>query len=116
MLETAINTDLPGTLRAIVSRDVFAESGKEVMIPKGSRIIGTYNTGISRGQRRVMIVWTRLIRPDGLDIEIGSPGVDSLGRAGVEGDVDNKYAEIFSAAILTSVVTIGAATAAESAR
>ena len=113
VLETAINTDLPGTLRAIVSRDTYAESGREVMIPKGSRLIGTYNTGITRGQRRVLIVWTRLIRPDGLDIEIGSPGVDSLGRAGIEGMVDNKYAEIFSAAILTSTISIGAAVAAD---
>ncbi|NBX04099.1 MAG: TrbI/VirB10 family protein [Alphaproteobacteria bacterium] len=113
VLETAVNTDLPGSLRAIVSRDVYAESGREVMIPRGSRLIGTYNTGISRGQRRVMIIWTRLIRPDGLDIAIGSPGIDSLGRAGIEGVVDNKYSEIFSAAILTSAISIGAATAAD---
>jgi type IV secretion system protein VirB10 len=109
VLETAINTDLPGTLRAVVSRDVFAESGREIMIPKGSRLIGTYNTAVFRGQRRVFIVWTRLIRPDGLDIEIGSPGIDQLGRGGVEGMVDNKYSEIFSAAALTSVFDIGVA-------
>lgn len=115
VLETAINTDLPGTLRAIISRDIYAESGREVMIPKGTRLIGTYNTGINRGQRRVLIVWTRLIRPDGLDIMIGSPGVDSLGRAGLEGHVDNKYSEIFSAAILSSVISIGAAVAADAA-
>ncbi len=111
VMETAVNTDLPGTLRAIVSRDVYAESGREVMIPKGSRMIGTYNTGILRGQRRVLIIWTRLIRPDGLDIEIGSPGIDQLGRGGVEGIVDNKYSEIFSAALLTSVFNIGVAVA-----
>ncbi len=109
VLETAINTDLPGTLRAIVSRDTYAETGREVMIPKGSRLIGTYSTGVLRGQKRVMVVWTRLIRPDGLDIDIGSPGTDALGRGGVPGLVDNKYAEIFSAAILTSVIAIGIA-------
>jgi len=111
--ETAINTDLPGTLRAIVSRDVYAESGREVMIPKGSRLVGTYNTGVQRGQNRVMIIWTRLIRPDGVDLEIGSPGIDPLGRAGVVGNVDNKYSEIFSAAILTSVLDIGVAVAVD---
>ncbi|MEZ5691929.1 MAG: TrbI/VirB10 family protein [Rickettsiales bacterium] len=113
VLETAINTDLPGTIRAIVSRDTYAEAGRTVLIPKGSRLIGTYNTGILRGQKRVMIVWTRLIRPDGIDIQIGSPGVDGLGRGGVEGHVDNKYTEIFSAAILTTMITIGAAVAVE---
>lgn len=113
VLETAVNTDLPGTLRAIVSRDVYAESGRNIMIPKGSRLIGTYNTGITRGQKRVMIVWTRVIRPDGVDIAIGSPGTDSLGRGGVEGNVDNKYSEIFSSAILTSVLGIGVAVATD---
>lgn len=115
ILETAINTDLPGTLRAIVSRDVYAEAGKNILIPKGSRLIGTYNTGIMRGQKRVFVVWTRVIRPDGVDIMIGSPGVDALGRAGVEGLVDNKYMESFSAAILTSMISLGVAIIADNA-
>ena len=109
VLESAINTDLPGLIRGIVSRDVFAESGREILIPKGSRLIGTYNTGINRGQVRVLVIWTRLIRPDGIDIDIGSNAVDALGRAGVLGIADNKYSEIFSAAILTSVLDIGLA-------
>ncbi len=113
VLETAINTDLPGTLRAIVSHDIFAEHGTDVMIPKGSRLIGTYNTGILRGQDRVFIVWTRLIRPDGIDIQIGSPGIDAIGRAGVKGDVDNKFMEIFSGAVLTSALAFGAASVVE---
>lgn len=107
VMESAVNTDLPGPIRAIVSRDIYAESGRTVMIPKGSRLIGTYNSDIDRGQVRVLIVWTRLIRPDGLDIEIASPAVDALGRAGVRGIADNKYAEVFSAAFLTSIISIG---------
>jgi len=113
VLETAINTDLPGTLRAVISRDVYAEAGKNILIPKGSRLIGTYNTGILRGQKRVMIVWTRVITPVGVDIQIGSPGVDSLGRAGMEGFVDNKFMETFSAAILTSMITLGVGVAGD---
>jgi type IV secretion system protein VirB10 len=112
VLETAINSDLPGTLRGIVSRDVYAEAGRVVMIPKGSRLIGTYNTGVSRGQRRLLIVWTRLLRPDGIDMQIGSPGVDTMGRGGIKAMVDNKYTEIFSAAILTSILNIGVAVGA----
>ena len=106
ILETAINTDLPGPLRAIVSRDVFAESGREVMIPKGSRLIGSYNSDVKRGQKRVYVIWARIIRPDGIDIAVDSPGVDQLGRAGVAGYVDNKYFEIFASAFLTSSVSI----------
>jgi type IV secretion system protein VirB10 len=113
VLETAMNTDLPGSIRAIVSRDVYAEAGRNVLIPKGSRLIGVYNTGVFRGQKRVMVVWTRLMRPDGIDIAIGSPATDALGRAGIEGLVDNKYMESFSTAILTSLVSLGVAAAAD---
>lgn len=113
VLETAINTDLPGTLRAIVSNDIYAEAGHNILIPKGSRMIGTYNTGVQRGQNRVFIVWTRMIRPDGIDIQIGSEGTDPLGRAGVEGMVDNKFTEFFTTAILSSVITLGTAMAIE---
>lgn len=109
VLETAINSDLPGNLRAIVSRDIYSETGKNVLIPRGSRLIGEYNTGILSGQRRVYIVWTRVIRPDGIDVMINSPGIDQIGRAGVQGDVDNKYLEIYSNAILASTITIGTA-------
>lgn len=113
VIETAVNTDLPGQIRGIVSRDVYAEAGREIMIPKGTRLIGTYNTGVSRGQARVLVVWTRLIRPDGIDMEIGSTATDQMGRAGIRGIVDNKYAEIFSAAVLTSVLSIGVAVAVD---
>ncbi len=113
VLETAINTQLPGVIRAIVSRDIFAEAGTERLVPKGSRMIGVYNTDVFRGQSRVFIVWTRIIRPDGVDIMVNSPGVDKLGRAGLEGAVDGRFRELFSTAILTSVISIGMAVGVE---
>jgi type IV secretion system protein VirB10 len=115
VLETAINTDLSGILRAEVSRDVFAEAGKEVLIPKGSRLIGTYDTAVKRGQKRVYIIWNRVIRPDGIDMIITSPSSDQLGRAGAEGEVDNKYLEIFSNSILLSTIQVAFAYAAQEA-
>ncbi len=113
VLETAIDSTLPGDVRAIVSHDTYAESGRAILIPKGSRIIGTYNSSVRRGQARVFIIWTRVIRPDGVDIAIDSPGIDALGRAGLTGDVDNKYFETFSTAILTSTMDIGVAAAGD---
>ncbi len=113
VLETAINTDLPGPIRAIVSRDIFPEAGDYRIIPKGSRLIGTYNASVLGGQKRVYAVWTRLIRPDGVDIMINSPLVDQIGQAGVAGQVDTRFLEIFSRALLTSVVTISVALAAD---
>lgn len=107
--ESAINTELPAPVRAIVSRDVFAEAGTEPLIPKGSRLIGQYNTEILGGQSRVYLMWTRVIRPDGVDVMIGSPLVDRIGQAGIGGQVDSKFQQIFSRAVLASVVTIGVA-------
>lgn len=107
--EMAVNTELPAPVRAIVSRDVFAEAGTTPLIPKGSRLIGQYNTDILGGQSRVYLTWTRVIRPDGVDVMINSPLVDRIGQGGVGGQVDSKFQEIFSRAVLASVVTIGVA-------
>lgn len=105
-LETAINTDLPSPIRAIVSRDVFGEAGTVPLIPKGSRLIGVYNTSLAAGQSRVFIVWQRIIRPDGVDIMIGSPGIDQIGQAGLTGQIDSKFQELFSRSVLASAISI----------
>lgn len=121
VLETPINTDLAGRLRAIVSRDVYAESGKRILIPKGSRLIGAFdldNQEFKFGRSRVLVIWTRVIRPDGIDavFDEGSDamiGTDFLGRAGVVGEVDNRFMDIFGSAILLSSITVAFAYAAE---
>jgi type IV secretion system protein VirB10 len=113
ILETAINTSLPGSLRAVISRDVYAETGNAVLIPKGSRLIGEYDNNIKRGQQRIIVTWNRVIRPDGIDIAIASPGTDQLGRAGMAGIVDNKYFEIIGNSILLSAVTIAGSVVAD---
>lgn len=114
VLETAINTELPGSVRAVVSRDVFGEAGNEVLIPKGSRLFGAYSSKVSRGQARVEIGWTRLIRPDGVDMAINFNASDQFGRAGLVGDVDNKYNSLIANSIMTSVLAIGGVAAAQS--
>lgn len=114
VLETAISTDLEGNLRAIVSRDIYAESGRNILIPKGSRLVGDYgNFNPTVGQERIDISWSRIIRPDGVDIAINAQGTDGLGRAGIKAFVDNKYYEIFSNSLLLSVLTVGGAVAIE---
>ncbi len=117
IIETAINTDLPGRLRGVVARDVYAENGKKILIPKGSRLIGAYDTQIRFGQARVYIVWTRVIRPDGIDVVLDSRedmiAVDLLGRTGVAGELDNRFGEIFGSSILLSTLTIAFAYAAD---
>jgi type IV secretion system protein VirB10 len=107
-LETAINTDLPGMVRAVVREDVYSLDGRRVLIPKGSRLVGEYNSSVSRGQSRVFIVWSRLIRSDGVSADIASPGADRLGRAGISGKVDRHFAARFGSAIMLSLLGGGA--------
>ena len=107
ILETAINSQLPGLVRALNSADVYSHDGSQLLIPKGSRLVGRYQSSIRRNQVRVFIIWTRILRADGLSVLINSPGTDPLGRAGVEGDVDTHFFQIFGAAILMSVLDAG---------
>ena len=113
ILETAINTEIPGSVRAIVSRDVYGELGNEILIPKGSRLYGSYSSEIKRGQGRVQINWSRLIRPDGVSLNISFAASDQFGRAGISGDVDNRYSSIVVNSVLTSVLAIGGVSAAQ---
>lgn len=104
VLETAIQSDLAGMVRAVTTEDIWSFDGRRVLIPSGTRLIGEYKSGLSTGQTRVFIVWTRLLRSDGVSVQIGSPGTDELGRAGMSGIVDNHYVERFGSAIVLSIV------------
>ena len=108
ILETAIVSDLPGQVRAIVSQDVYSFDGRRILIPTGTRLIGEYQSEITRGQTRIFVVWTRMLRDDGVSVRLNSIGADSLGRAGLTGRVDKKFRERFGAAILLSIVGAGA--------
>jgi type IV secretion system protein VirB10 len=108
ILETAINSDLPGQIRAITSQDVYSFDGRRVLIPTGTRLIGEYQSEVTRGQKRIFVIWTRLLRDDGVSVRLNSIGADSLGRSGLTGHVDNKWRERFGSAIMLSVVGAGA--------
>lgn len=108
ILETSIVSDLPGQIRAITSEDVYSFDGRRVLIPTGTRLIGEYQSEVTTGQTRVFIVWTRLLRDDGVSIRLNSIGADSLGRAGLTGMVDKKWGERFGSAIMLSIVGAGA--------
>lgn len=107
ILETAIQSDLPGMLRAIVSEDVYGFDGSQLLIPRGSRLIGRYKSGLVRGQVRVFVMWNRILRSDGVSINIGSYGTDDLGRSGLSGDLDTHFLERFGSSILLSMIDTG---------
>lgn len=106
VLETAIDSNLPGFARAIISRDVMSFDGRRVLIPGGSRLIGRYKSDLAAGQSRVFVIWTRLIRPDGASVQLDSPAADALGRGGLEGTVDRKFLDRFGGAVLMSSLNI----------
>lgn len=107
VLETPIDSTRAGLVRALVSRDVRGFDGTRVLIPRGSRLLGEAKGDSQPGQRRVLVTWSRLIRPDGVAIRIGSPGADSLGGAGLKGLVNTHFAERFANAVLQSALSIG---------
>lgn len=114
VLETAIDSTQPGPVRAVVSRDVRGFDGSRVLIPRGSRLFGAYQTDLSPGQSRALVEWTRLVRPDGVTIALASPAGDLQGRSGVRGRVDNHFLQRFGAALLRTTLDVGAAVAGRS--
>lgn len=116
VLETGFDSTSPGFARALVQRDVRGFDGTRVLIPRGSRLIGDYGSDTQRGQNRAVILWSRLIRPDGVTIAIGSPAADPVGRGGVRADVNTHFLERFSGAILQSVLDLGVTMAGRGSR
>jgi type IV secretion system protein VirB10 len=107
VLETPLNSDRPGLARAIVSQDARGFDGSRVLIPRGSRLIGAFKTEAGPGKRRVLVMWERLIRPDGVAIRIGSPATDATGGTGIAGSVNTHFAERFASAVLQTAMTVG---------
>jgi type IV secretion system protein VirB10 len=114
VLETAISTDLAGNVSAIVSHDVWSFDMSRVLIPRGSRLFGRYDSEVDAGQRRVLIAWDRLVTTDGQSVTLAAYGTDRIGRSGLPGAVRNHFLQRFGTAALISV--IGAVPAIASAR
>ena len=108
-LISGVNSELPGQIIGQVAQNVFdTATGKHLLIPQGSRLVGAYSSTVAYGQSRVLIAWQRIVFPDGKALDIGSmPGADSAGYGGFEDKVNNHYFRLFASAILMSAVTAG---------
>ncbi|WP_406625419.1 TrbI/VirB10 family protein [Acidovorax sp. SDU_ACID1] len=113
-LVTGIKSDLPGDVIATVTEPVYdTATGKFLLIPQGSRILGRYNSQVSYGQSRVQVVWNRIILPDTSSLTLDNlVGTDPAGYAGLEDDVDWHWKRIFTGAVLTTLLGVGAELAA----
>ena len=108
-LLTGLRSDLPGPVTAQVTEDVYdSPTGKILLIPQGARLIGQYDAQIAFGQSRALLVWNRLIMPNGRSIVLErQPGADPEGYAGLEDEVDNHWGMLFKAAILSTLLSVG---------
>ncbi|WP_018904329.1 TrbI/VirB10 family protein [Variovorax paradoxus] len=117
-LVTGINSDLPGQVIATVTEAVYdTATGRHLLIPQGSRLIGRYDSQVAFGQRRVLLVWTRLILPDMSSVALDRlPGIDPAGYAGLEDGVDWHWDRILAGAALSTLLSVGAELAAPQSR
>jgi type IV secretion system protein VirB10 len=105
IMEQALNSDLPGELKALVATNVYdTATGRYLLIPQGSRLVGNYNSRIGYGQDGVQVVWDRMIYPDGSSLDLsGMIGQDAHGFSGFRDKVDHHYTRLIGFAVLTSL-------------
>lgn len=108
-LITGIRSDLPGTITAQVTQNVYdSVSGRHLLIPQGSRLIGEYDAEQSFGQNRVLLAWDRLILPDGRSLQLDRlPGADAMGQAGLQDRVNQHWGGLIRAALVSTLLGVG---------
>ncbi len=110
ILISGINSDLPGQLTGQIRQNVFDSiTGDHILIPQGAKVVGLYDSKVTYGQERVLVVWKRIIYPNGQSIDLsGMPGVDLSGYAGFTDQVNNHFGKIFGSVLLLSTMSAGA--------
>ncbi len=113
VLQTAMDSGTPGYVACLIPRDVMSDNGAVVLMEKGTRVLGEYRSGLRQGQRRLFVLWTRAVTPAGVAVDFASPASDGLGRAGFDGQVDTRFWDRFSGAVLLTIVDGAAAALAD---
>lgn len=114
-LDTAIRSNTPGMVRCTTIKDSWSDNGQVVLVERGSTLTGEYKTETQQGQAEIQVIWNRLLTTHGVVVELASPATDALGRAGIDGDVDNHWISRVGSAFLLSTIkdVIGYATATQ---
>lgn len=114
VLQTAMDSSTPGYVSCLVGRDVWSDNGAVVLMPRGTRIMGEHRSALETGRRRLFVLWTRAVTPEGVAVALASPAADALGRSGFVGAIDTHFLERFGGALLLSIVDDGVHAAAGS--
>jgi type IV secretion system protein VirB10 len=103
-LQTRLDTTVPGMTGCVVTRNIYSDNGKVLLIERGSTVTGEYRSNMKQGQARIFVLWTRVKTPNGIVVDLSSPGTDPLGGAGVPGYIDTHFWERFGGAIMLSLI------------
>lgn len=104
VLNTAINSSIPGMVSCTLTRNIYSDNGKVLLLERGSLVTGEFGGRIKTGQKRIYVLWNRIKTPNGVVVNLDSPGADALGRSGVDGDVDKHWGERIGNAFLLSLI------------
>ncbi|WP_372371952.1 type IV secretion system protein VirB10 [Xanthomonas axonopodis] len=103
-LQTRLDSTVPGMTACVVTRNIFSDNGKVLLIERGSTVTGEYQSNMRQGMSRIYVLWTRVKTPNGVVVNLDSPGADPLGGAGLPGYVDNHFWKRFGGALMLSLV------------
>ena len=104
VLNTAINSSIPGMVSCTLTRNVYSDNGKVLLLERGSTVTGEFGGRVKTGQTRIYVLWNRIKTPKGVVVNLDSPGSDALGRSGVDGEVDKHWGERIGNAFLLSLI------------
>lgn len=113
-LQTKLDSTVPGMTACIVTRNVYSDNGRVVLIERGSTVSGEYQSNLQQGMKRIFVLWTRVKTPNGIVVDLDSPGADALGASGLPGHVDTHFWQRFGGAMMLSFVDDAAKMAASS--
>lgn len=103
-LQTRLDTTVPGMTACVVTRNIYSDNGKVLLVERGSVVTGEYQSNMTQGMARIFVLWNRIKTPNGVVIPLDSPGSDQLGGSGVPGYVDNHFWQRFGGALMLSLV------------
>jgi type IV secretion system protein VirB10 len=103
-LQTRLDSTVPGMTACVITRTIYSDNGKVVLIERGSTVTGEYKANMRQGMARIFVLWSRIKTPNGVIIPLDSPGTDQLGGGGVPGYVDNHFWQRFGGALMLSLV------------